>query len=104
MAATELADAGMLTSGAMTNRIDRLEAAGLVQRNKDTLDRRRVLVQLTDVGLSLIENATEARFDSATDSISQLDDKQRHTLNKLLRLVLMSQEERASDTGVKIRS
>jgi DNA-binding MarR family transcriptional regulator len=104
MAATELADAGMLTSGAMTNRIDRLEAAGLVQRNKDTLDRRRVLVQLTDVGLSMIENATEARFDSATDSISQLDDKQRHTLNKLLRLVLMSQEERASDTGVKIRS
>ena len=93
MAATALADAGMLTSGAMTNRIDRLEAAGLVQRKKDAPDRRRVLVQLTDVGLNLIEIATEARFDSATDSIGKLDDRQRHTLNKLLRLVLMSQEE-----------
>jgi DNA-binding MarR family transcriptional regulator len=93
MAATNLADAVMLTSGAMTNRIDRLEAAGLVQRKKDALDRRRVLVQLTDAGLNLIENATEARFDSATDSIGELDDGQRQTLNKLLRLVLLSHEE-----------
>ena len=47
MPATELAAAVMLTSGAMTNRIDRLEQKGLVRRIKDENDLRRVLVQLT---------------------------------------------------------
>ena len=69
MAETELADAVMLTSGAMTNRIDRLEDSGLISRVSDEEDRGRVLVQLTDDGLKLIECAAETRFQSAVDAI-----------------------------------
>lgn len=93
MAATELADASMLTSGAMTNRIDRLEQADLLERKADTGDRRRVLIQLTPAGLELIESATEARFESAMRSIGHLSDKQRDDLSKLLRLALTSPEK-----------
>ncbi len=52
---TELYGALMLSSGAMTNRIDRLEADGLVERHRETSDRRSVLVRLTDKGVQLVE-------------------------------------------------
>jgi DNA-binding MarR family transcriptional regulator len=91
LAATELADSAMLTSGAMTNRIDRLEEEGLVKRRKDHDDRRRVLVELTAKGLKLIEGATEARFEAAMDALNGLDDRQRKSLSDLLRMVLSSQ-------------
>ena len=91
MAATALADAAMLTSGAMTNRIDRLEAEGLVRRLADPDDRRRVLVRLTRRGLGLIESATEARFETALSSLDGLSVGQRSQLSDLLRLVLSEQ-------------
>jgi DNA-binding MarR family transcriptional regulator len=93
MTATELADTVMLTSGAMTNRIDRLEAAGLISRMADPDDRRRVLVQLTGEGLKLVESAAEARFQSARDALYCLDGQQRSQLSDLLRLVLLAQED-----------
>jgi DNA-binding MarR family transcriptional regulator len=92
MAATELAEANMLTSGAMTNRIDRLEEDKLVRRIKDDNDGRRVLVQLTTAGLKLIEAATKARFETATDALEGLNTQQRDSLNDLLRLVLKNQD------------
>lgn len=92
MAATELADSAMLTSGAMTNRIDRLEKKKLVRRVKDENDRRRVLVQLTKEGLRLIEGATEARFQTARDALESLSKRQRESLSNLLRLMLTAQE------------
>jgi len=92
LAATELADASMLTSGAMTNRIDRLEQAGLVNRLQDHSDRRRVLVHLTEKGLALIDQATEARFDAASESLRGLSKQQRKQLNDLLRAALLAQE------------
>lgn len=93
MAATELAETTMLTSGAMTNRIDRLEAEKLVRRIKDKNDGRRVLVQLTRKGLRCIESATEARFDTATHALEGLSNKQMESLNSLLRLLLTAQAE-----------
>jgi DNA-binding MarR family transcriptional regulator len=94
MAATALADSSMLTSGAMTNRIDRLEAEDLVRRIKDKNDGRRVLVQLTKKGIRLIEGATEARFESAMLALENLSKRQKESLSDLLRLVLTSQEGR----------
>jgi len=93
MAATELADSTMLTSGAMTNRIDRLEEKKLVRRVKDKNDRRRVLVQLTKKGLKLIEKASEARFEVATDALKSLSIRQRNTLSNLLRQMITGQED-----------
>lgn len=90
--ATALAESAMLTSGAMTNRIDRLEELDLVRRMKDPDDGRRVLVRLTDKGLKLIEGATEARFETAMDALESLNARQRSSLANLLRLVLTAQE------------
>src|SRR5579863_10070674 len=55
---TQLYREMMLTSGAMTNRIDRLEEAGLVSRRRDPQDRRGTLVRLTAKGKALIDSAT----------------------------------------------
>ncbi|RFU86524.1 MarR family transcriptional regulator [Streptomyces triticagri] len=48
--------ASMVTSGAITNRIDRMEAKGLVERIRDTADRRTVRISLTDRGLQLADD------------------------------------------------
>ncbi|MCW8925251.1 MAG: MarR family transcriptional regulator [Xanthomonadales bacterium] len=93
MPATDLASSTMLTSGAMTNRIDRLEEERLVRRIKDENDGRRVLVQLTSTGLELIDSATEARFESATEALENLSRGQRESLSRLLRLVLTTQDD-----------
>ena len=90
--ATALAESAMLTSGAMTNRIDRLEEQDLVRRTKDPEDGRKVLVKLTDKGLKLIEGATEALFETAMDALESLSARQRVSLANLLRLVLTAQE------------
>src|SRR6185369_8890557 len=47
MTAGQLAEAVRLTSGAVTGVLDRLEAAGLVRRIRDTKDRRKVIVEVT---------------------------------------------------------
>jgi DNA-binding MarR family transcriptional regulator len=93
LSATELADASLLTSGAMTNRIDRLEEAGLVRRRKDRRDRRKILVQLTGRGLKLIDRATSVRFEAARNALGKLSPKQLESLNALLRRVMLSQGE-----------
>jgi len=95
MAATELAAASMLTSGAMTNRIDRLEHVGLVRRLHDPADRRRVLVELTEKGQEQVESATKARFEIASSALAGLGHKQRQQLSGLLRLLLLAQDDSA---------
>ena len=94
MAASELADSAFLTTGAMTNRIDRLEDLGLVRRRNDARDGRKVLVELTPGGLRLIDDAAEARFGVAMDALDTLNARQRETLSNLLRLVLTAHEPR----------
>src|SRR3954468_10093130 len=54
---TRLFNSVILSSGAMTNRLDRLESLGLVERQPDPVDRRGRLVVLTDRGLQLVDNA-----------------------------------------------
>jgi DNA-binding MarR family transcriptional regulator len=95
LAASELAQAGRLTSGAMTNRIDRLEQAGLVRRLPDPQDRRRVLVQLTEAGLKRVDLATKARFDTAAAALACLGARQRQQLSDLLRRLLLAQKGHA---------
>lgn len=93
LAASELAQEAMLTSGAMTNRIDRLEKAGLIQRLSDKSDGRRVLVRLTVRGKKLIDSATEARFEVANRAMRGLNLEQRQQLADLLRDLLLAQSE-----------
>ena len=54
MSAGELADATGLSSAATTSLLDRLERRGFVQRERDTVDRRKVLVRMTPEGEQIV--------------------------------------------------
>ena len=49
----------MISSGGMTNRLDRLERAGLVERRPDPSDRRGKLIALTDAGKHVIDQTID---------------------------------------------
>lgn len=92
MSAGDLSRALTLSSGAMTNRLDRLEAAGLVRRVADPRDRRGVLVELTDAGRRQIDSAVTEQAAKEIDSLAVLKPRELTTLNDLLRTVLASLE------------
>ncbi len=89
MTPTELMAAVMLSSGAMTNRIDRLETLGLVERKPSRNDRRSLRVQLTRKGRKVIEKAIEVRFAEAEDALDGVSRRDRKQLGNLLRNVLL---------------
>lgn len=75
----------LVTSGTMTNRIDRLEAKGLVQRRPDPHDRRGVLVRLTGEGLAEADAALAGLLDRERGLLAVLPEGQRAVLAGLLR-------------------
>ena len=92
MSAGDLSKILALSSGAMTNRLDRMERAGLVRRVPDPRDRRGVLVELTEAGKERIDAAVTDQATKEIDSLSPLSAKELATLNQLLRKVLTSLE------------
>ena len=80
----------MVTSGTMTNRVDRLAARGLVERFPDPNDRRGVLVRLTSSGRQAVDSAFEELLAAETELIAGLPDSDRHQLAALLRPMLAS--------------
>lgn len=78
----------MVTSGTMTNRIDQLEKAGLVERVRNPDDRRSFLVSLTPRGYELIDEAVTAHVQTQTELLAVLSDEQRRQLDDLLREIL----------------
>lgn len=83
--ATGLAQETGLSTGAMTNRIDKLEGKGLVRRESDQSDRRSVVVSLTPAGKKLIDDAIQLRLDAADDSLRALTRREKRDLANLLR-------------------
>ncbi len=88
--ATGLARETNLSSGAMTNRIDRLETRGLVRRRPDRRDRRGVIVSLSAKGRKLIDTAIQHRLDSAKESLQSLSAAQQRELALLLRIAVLA--------------
>ena len=91
--ATGLARATGLSAGAMTNRIDKLEARGLVRRQHDESDRRSVVVSLTPAGKRLIDDALQLRLDAADEGLRTVDKGERAELAALLRKVCLAAEQ-----------
>lgn len=80
--------ATLVTSGTMTNRIDRLAAAGLVHRRPDPQDKRGVLVELTGEGLATVDAAFADLLERERALLTRLDAAQREELASLLRTLL----------------
>ncbi|MGA9776594.1 MAG: MarR family transcriptional regulator [Candidatus Dormiibacterota bacterium] len=86
----ELVGALVLSSGAVTNRIDRVEAAGLVERLPDPDDRRGTLVALTGEGRRVLDRAARAHLDNEERLLAGLSPRRRRELADLLRRLLLS--------------
>lgn len=89
----KLAQRDGLSSGAMTNRLDQLEKAGLVKRLPDLEDRRALHVELTDKGHKLWADSLSAQANKEAKLAASLDERELAQLNKLLRKVLTGLEE-----------
>ncbi|MGK5557042.1 MarR family winged helix-turn-helix transcriptional regulator [Actinomadura kijaniata] len=85
--------AAMVTSGAITNRIDRLAARGLVERVPDEEDRRSVRVRLTDQGRATVDQILEPHVANETRLLAALAPQERDQLIGLLRVLLESLDD-----------
>ena len=83
----ELLESMMITSGAMTNRIQRLEQRGFVERLKNPADGRQVLVTLTDDGHRVVDAALVDHAKNEADIIAALEPAQQRQLIDLLRIL-----------------
>ena len=79
-----------LSSGAMTNRLDRMEAAGLVRRLPDPADRRGTLVEPTELGHAQWDETVGAQARSEARFSSVLSSAEKERLHDLLRHLMLA--------------
>lgn len=81
---TRLYEAAMISSGGMTNRLDRLERAGLIERRPDPNDRRGKLIALTASGRRVIDETITRHVANEERLLSVLTPAEQERLNALL--------------------
>lgn len=89
---TVLSSNCMITSGAMTSRLDRLERSGHIKRHPDPADRRGVLIKLTRAGEALARRALDAVFEAHEIVLAELSERDRATAAAVLRKILLTAE------------
>jgi DNA-binding MarR family transcriptional regulator len=92
LSAGTLARGLVMSTGGMTKRLDKLEAAGLVERLPDPADRRGVLVVLTERGLATVDQAVADHLDNERAMLSSLSDREVKTLTATLAKLLAAWE------------
>ena len=85
---TQLYEAAMISSGGMTDRLDRLERAGLVIRRPDPKDRRGKLIVLTEPGKRLIDEAIGRHVANQERLLLSLTQAEQETLSALLKKLI----------------
>jgi DNA-binding MarR family transcriptional regulator len=78
----------LVTSGTMTNRVDRLERRGLVERHPSPTDRRGVIVRLTPTGQRTVDGAMADLLEREHRLLAELPDAERTALASMLRRLL----------------
>ncbi|HWS36794.1 MAG TPA: MarR family winged helix-turn-helix transcriptional regulator [Actinoplanes sp.] len=89
----QLAEAANVTRAAMTSRLDRLDEAGLITRQMDATDRRRVIVRPTALGREMWSKYIFKGMAIDQRALAALDGDELAQLNGLLRKILLSLEE-----------
>ncbi|WP_284760309.1 MarR family transcriptional regulator [Agrobacterium sp. fls2-241-TYG-188a] len=84
----ELLAMTMVSSGTMTNRIDQLEKAGLVERINNPQDRRSVLIALTDKGFAIVDEAVTAHVARQNELLAGVSEADRREFDRLLKVFL----------------
>lgn len=90
---TELYSSLLITSGAVTNRLERLAAAGLVRRVPDANDGRSLLVALTPKGRRLIDRVLALHYERERELLAPLSPQERKTLAATMRRLLLALED-----------
>src|SRR6059058_3975603 len=90
---TSLYNSLLVTSGAMTNRLERLAASGYIDRIPDPKDGRSMLVALTPAGKRLIERVVGPHYENEHRLLSPLSPEERRQLADLLRRLLLELED-----------
>lgn len=99
----ELTRSAMVTSGAITQRLDRLEARGLVERRAADGDGRVVEVWLTGAGRTAVDRALPDHLETGTRLLAGLSPRQRADLERGLRALLASVTAAAGDGAPSAR-
>lgn len=94
MTPTRLLDSVVLTSGAMTAVLRRLEQAGWIERRASEKDGRIRTAALTKLGVEVTNKAAAARFESARETSSHLSEREQKELAILLRKLLIAVESK----------
>ncbi len=81
---THLARVAMISPAGMTNRLNRLEAAGLIVRRPDPDDRRGSLVELTPNGFAVADRAVEDLVAAENELVRELSATERQRLDRTL--------------------
>ncbi|MEU6238872.1 MarR family transcriptional regulator [Kitasatospora sp. NPDC047058] len=97
LTAGELSSAVMISSAALTNRIDHLVEKGLVERAVDPAHRRRVLISLTGTGQDLTNRLVEHHLAGEERQLAGLTAAEREQLTGLLRRVLITLDDHTED-------
>jgi DNA-binding MarR family transcriptional regulator len=98
---TELYRSLMITSGGLTDRLNRLTKKGLVRRVADPADRRSLIVALTPVGLRTIRAAYEEDMRVEAELLAPLTPDERTSLAALLAKILVELERRRDGPSAK---
>ena len=86
-----------VSTGAMTNRLDKLEDRGLIRRIPDPDDRRGVLLELTEGGRERLEGYIDAGASREKELLAELSLTEKRELNALLSKLLVSLQRREPD-------
>ena len=78
-----MSEALLVPSGTMTNRLDRLERKGLIERVRHPTDRRSMEVQLTEKGRKLADEAVTLHVENEQRMLEALTQRERATLDRL---------------------
>ncbi|WP_137297160.1 MarR family transcriptional regulator [Psychromonas sp. SP041] len=81
---TEMYEDALISSGSMTNRINRLTNAGLVKRSENPQDKRGVFVTLTNKGFNLIDGLMVQHVENLKKVLSPLDEQEKEQLGNIL--------------------
>lgn len=100
---TDLLAESLLTSGAITNRIDKVEALGLVERRPDPRDRRGAIIRLTPAGKRLADRAIADHVGGVEGLLDPLSGAEQRQLATLLTKLLAATEHRAEAARARPR-
>ncbi|WP_229666551.1 MarR family winged helix-turn-helix transcriptional regulator [Pseudarthrobacter polychromogenes] len=102
MTVAQLLEGAMVTSGAITNRLNRLTDKGLIEREIDPLDRRSVIVTLTPKGRVVLDGALSDHVDNERFLLAALNPFEQDQLARLLRQLLIGLGDGWEDTPPKL--